>query len=266
MENTPQLTGLLAFITYLLSAALLLYTKYRHGPNACTRAPRLFAWVALLLHGVSIYTVMVTHEGLMIGLFQALSLTSLLVVCILLVVSIWQPLEVFGVLLFPVASLCAIGGSWVGDQVVVIDMELQWHILISVMAYSVLALAATQSMVLAVQTHYLRTLQPAGILSALPPIERMEKLLFQMIGAGFVLLSLSLFTGVLFLQDISAQHLVHKTTLSIMAWLIFGTLLAGRVRWGWRGKTALAWTLSGLGFLIVGYFGSKLVLEFILVR
>lgn len=94
----------------------------------------------------------------------------------------------------------------------------------------------------------------------------MEKLLFQMIGAGFVLLSISLLTGALFLQDIFAQHLVHKTTLSIMAWLVFGILLTGRLVRGWRGKTALVWTLSGLGLLIVGYFGSKLVLEFILVR
>ena len=85
-----------------------------------------------------------------------------------------------------------------------------------------------------------------------------------MIGIGFALLSLSLLTGVLFLEDIFAQHLVHKTTLSIVAWVVFGVLLAGRVLRGWRGRTALIYTISGFVLLIVGYFGSKLVLEFIL--
>jgi ABC-type uncharacterized transport system permease subunit len=61
-----------------------------------------------------------------------------------------------------------------------------------------------------------------------------------------------------------AQHLVHKTVLSVVAWLVFGGLLLGRRFWGWRGRKAIAWTLSGFAILILAYFGSKLVLELIL--
>ena len=94
----------------------------------------------------------------------------------------------------------------------------------------------------------------------------MEQLLFQLIGTGFVLLSAGLLTGIVFLEDVFAQHLVHKTVLSIAAWSIFGILLWGRWRFGWRGRKAIRWTLSGFGVLILAYFGSKLVLELILDR
>ncbi len=274
MENVPQITSLLALTAYLLATWVLLRTRQHHdaaspGVVVFRHLPRLFhlfTFTAMTLHTISIYTVVVTDSGLLIGFFPALSVTSLLVVALLTAISIWQPLAILGVVLLPVAGLCTFAGSWITSSTAVTEMALQWHILASVMAYGMLVLAATQSVALAIQTHYLRTLRPAGILGALPPIDLMEKLLFQMIGAGFVLLSVSLLTGALFLQDIFAQHLVHKTTLSIMAWLVFGILLTGRLVRGWRGKTALVWTLSGLGLLIVGYFGSKLVLEFILVR
>ena len=92
----------------------------------------------------------------------------------------------------------------------------------------------------------------------------MESLLFQMIATGFALLTLALVTGFLFLEDIFAQHLVHKTTLSIIAWFVFGILLWGRWRFGWRGQTALRWTIGGFIFLMLAYFGSKFVLELVL--
>ena len=72
--------------------------------------------------------------------------------------------------------------------------------------------------------------------------------------------------GVLFLEDIFAQHLVHKTVLSLTAWLVFAVLLWGRFQFGWRGRTAIRWTLSGFAVLLLAYFGSKFVLELVLMR
>ena len=94
----------------------------------------------------------------------------------------------------------------------------------------------------------------------------MESLLFQMIATGFTLLTLALVTGVLFLEDIFAQHLVHKTVLSIIAWGVFAILLWGRWRFGWRGRVAIRWTIGGFIFLMLAYFGSKFVLELIINR
>jgi ABC-type uncharacterized transport system permease subunit len=112
----------------------------------------------------------------------------------------------------------------------------------------------------------LRVRQPAGFVRSLPPLETMESLPFQMIAAGFVLLTLALLSGFAFLEDMFAQHLVHKTVLSCLGWLVFGGLLLGRFRYGWRGRTAIIWTLSGFVILILAYFGSKAVIELILQR
>jgi ABC-type uncharacterized transport system permease subunit len=90
--------------------------------------------------------------------------------------------------------------------------------------------------------------------------------MFQLIGAGLVLLTLSLITGFLFLEDMFAQHLAHKTILSLLAWLVFAILLLGRYRSGWRGRIAIRWTLGGFISLMLAYFGSKMVLELILNR
>ena len=119
---------------------------------------------------------------------------------------------------------------------------------------------------LAIQDRHLHNRQPGGFIRALPPLQVMEALLFQMIGVGYVLLTLALLTGILFLEDIFAQHLVHKTVLSIIAWLVFGILLWGRWHFGWRGRVAIRWTIGGFIFLMLAYFGSKFVLELILNR
>jgi ABC-type uncharacterized transport system permease subunit len=94
----------------------------------------------------------------------------------------------------------------------------------------------------------------------------METLLFQMITAGVLLLTVSLGTGFLFLHDLFAQHLVHKTVLSFLAWAIFCGILIGRQRYGWRGRVAVNWILAGFVLLLLGYFGSKFVLELILIK
>jgi len=90
--------------------------------------------------------------------------------------------------------------------------------------------------------------------------------MFRLIGAGFVLLTLTLLSGVLFVDNLFAQHLVHKTVLSIAAWIVFGVLLFGRWRWGWRGRRAVRLTLAGTLVLLLAFFGSKFVLELVLKR
>ena len=102
------------------------------------------------------------------------------------------------------------------------------------------------------------------MLRALPPLGDMERLLFQLLGLGFSALTLALLSGMLFLGDLFAPHLLEKTALSIAAWLVIGTLLIGRRRAGWRAQTAVRWTLTGFGLLALGYLGSKFVLEFLL--
>ena len=90
--------------------------------------------------------------------------------------------------------------------------------------------------------------------------------MFRLIGAGFGMLTLALLTGFVFVTNLFEQHLIQKTVLSLIAWVIFGTLLIGRIRYGWRGRRAVRWTLYGFGVLALAYFGSKFVLETLLGR
>ncbi len=138
------------------------------------------------------------------------------------------------------------------------------HIMISVIAYSLIMLSALQAIALAYQDHSIRSHHPGGFIRFLPPLHDMETLLFQMLGFGFIFLSTSLISGFFFMQDLFAQHLVHKTVFSIIGWTILAILLFGRFKFGWRGKIAIRWTLTAFVFIMLAYFGSKLVIEFIL--
>ena len=146
------------------------------------------------------------------------------------------------------------------------DWEMSTHIFSSIIAYSLLNIAALQAIFLAIQDQQLRSHHPKRLMLALPPLQAMETLLFQMIAAGIFFLTVSLASGFIFVENLFAQHLVHKTVLSIFAWFIFSGLLVGRLRYGWRGNIAIKWTLIGFVLLLLAYFGSKMVIELILKR
>ena len=142
--------------------------------------------------------------------------------------------------------------------------ETRIHVLASIAAFGVLGLAACLAVLLHVLDRRLRHHEAGGLLQALPPLTQLESHLFQLIGLGVLLLSASLLSGWLFVDQLFAQHLVHKTVLSIAAWVLFLVLLVGRYQFGWRGRTAVRLTLIATGLLILAYFGSKWVLEVLL--
>ncbi len=138
------------------------------------------------------------------------------------------------------------------------------HALLSIVAYSILTLAACQALMFAFQEHRLHTGGSLALLRALPPLATMEVLLFQLLWTGLIVRTASIITGFVFLEDMFAQHVVHHTALSLSSWVIFAILLWGHHVRGWRGVTAIRWTLTGFVLLMLAYFGSKLVIEIIL--
>ncbi|HSG11116.1 MAG TPA: cytochrome c biogenesis protein CcsA [Gammaproteobacteria bacterium] len=264
----PILPGLLSILCYLLASGLLVSRLSRGNSNEqCVPDPAiLIALAAITAHGILLYPAIITPAGLNLGFVYAASLVALTSAFLLAASTFFQPVGNLGIVVFPVAAV-SIGLllGWPGQRLVTnSSWQLETHILSSLLAYSILALAVFQSILLSIQDRHLRNRQPGGFIRALPPLAVMESLLFQMIATGFALLSLALVTGFLFLEDIFAQHLVHKTTLSIIAWFVFAILLWGRWRFGWRGQTALRWTIGGFIFLMLAYFGSKFVLELVL--
>jgi len=267
----PFLGSGIAGLLYCIAAARIAFGLFHPERVTPTLKQRylLVGAIALLAHGAVLYQLIHTAGGLDLGFFNALSLVAWMIVLFVLVGAINNPIENLTILLFPLAALSVLLQVLLpGSRILPASTPggLQAHVLLSICAYSLLGVAAVQALVLAVQERQLRHKHPGTIMRALPPLAVMESLLFQLITLGFFLLSLSLATGFMFLHDPFAQHLVHKTVLSILAWSTFAILLWGRWARGWRGQVAIRWTLAGFVFLMLAYFGSKLALELVLDR
>jgi ABC-type uncharacterized transport system permease subunit len=222
--------------------------------------------LGVIFHTLAIYYVLHTPDGILLSFFPVASLVSWLIATVVLLSSLRKPLSNLFVGIFPVAATCVIL-AWLAPHTA--DPKpyaggVILHILTSILAYSIFSIAAIQALLLACQEHQLKHHHTQGIVRTLPPLQLMERLLFEMIWVGIGLLTISLLTGAIFLEDIFSQHLVHKTILSIIAWIVYGTLLWGRHLRGWRGITAIRWSLGGFGFLMLAYFGTKFAVELII--
>lgn len=259
------LAGLAAALLYSASSLLL-------GRQLARReAPRTalilgLGALALPLHLLCVYAAIYQPGGLNLGLFQVISLVGWLIAALSIAMSLYQPVVSLTLGAFPLAALGILLSLFVPAPYVLltaVSHGVKAHILLSILAYSVLMIAAAQATLLAVQDHQLRQ-HKRGLLNVLPPLQTMERLLFDLIAVGFVLLTLAIVTGFVTLNNIFAQHVVHKTVLTLAAWLVFAVLLSGRHWLGWRGATAIRFTLWGFVLLLLGFYGSKLVLELIL--
>ncbi len=258
-------------LCYAVSALLLGSNSYGVNRTLFTRSitPALIlGFAGFVLHSYSLSHAVFSDTGIHLNLGTTVSLIAWQIALIALIASLSASLKGLAALLLALAA----SGAWTtvangsGFSTTNLGWQLQVHILISALAYSLLSVSAAIAVFVAIQDRTLRQRQPFGIMRILPPVESMDRLLFNTIVAGFGLLSLAVFSGLIFVEDMFAQHLVHKTVLSLLAWFVFGILLIGRWRFGWRGRRAVHWTLGGFALLILAYFGTKLVLEVILGR
>jgi len=227
----------------------------------------LFGLLALTLHAGALGMQLLSETAFSPNFFRAASLITAAVIGLILLSLIRLPVENLLLLLFPLGALTVLLAQFapLGTQAEIAPAPgIASHILLSILAYGLLTIAMLQSLLLLFQDHQLKHKHPSGLIQNFPPLQTMESLLFGFLWAGWLLLSLSLLSGWLFLEDLFAQHLAHKTLLSCLAWVLFAVLLWGRHQRGWRGFRAIRWTLSGFCLLMLAYFGSKLVREFIL--
>ncbi|PLY16719.1 MAG: cytochrome C biogenesis protein [Sedimenticola sp.] len=264
-------SSLLAFAAiacYISSTLYIAFRLFRRDRETVPRAVGIALGLSgVVFHSLFLYLTMFTGEGVNLGFFSAASSISWIILVLLMLSSLSKPVENLGILLLPLAAV-SIALQLQYPSVHFLSPDTPWilrlHVLISMLAYSLLTLASVQAVLLAIQDHQLRNRHPGGFVRALPPLQTMEVLLFEMIALGFALLTVALISGFIFLENMFSQHLVHKTILSLAAWVVFGTLLWGRFRYGWRGQKALIWTLVGFVVLMLAYFGSKFVLELVL--
>lgn len=265
MQALPFAT--MAFVLYIAAGTWQGMALLRRVPPRPGMV-RVIAALGLLLHIPMVITLLGQSPGFLPGFTTSATLFMAVAVNVVLVASLFKPVLNAGVVLFPLSGIVLITATGLPSQGSETGLTpgILLHAISSALAFALLAIAAVQAVLVGLQNQALRHHHIRGIVQSLPPLTTMERVLFELVWAGVILLTLSIASGFLFLDNLFAQHLAHKTVLSIIAWLVFTTLLVGRYRFGWRGMRAVTWTLAGCGFLILAYFGSKFVLEIVLRR
>lgn len=259
--NIPAVVAIALYIS-----ATLYHLLQRFKPNRSGKPTWLLAGgaIGLLFHGWAAGSMLITSAGINFSLWPVSVLILFTVNLIVILSSLKKPLHSLFILLFPASAAVLLASLFFGYTIVATDhlsLPIGLHVTLSLVAYSLFTIAAMQSLLLAYQDKQLKNHHPGGLLHSLPPLQTMETLLFEIIWAGFIVLSLGMITGFLFVDNLLAQHLVHKTFFSIIGWLVFAILLWGRAKLGWRGTAAIRWTIAGFILLALAYWGSKFVIE-----
>lgn len=260
---------LLALLTGLLYFANGLRARSRVQKRIeATKADALsisLGLVACLGHGFLLKTRLLQGDAISLSLIPMLSVTAFAMSLVIALNQIRRPMNHIAQLVFPIAGLTLlIQTVYPGQGPMRVDVApaLTLHIILSILAYSLLALGALQALYLTWHDQRMRKKQSGA--SLFLPIQTLDTLLFESIWTGLIALTLAIGTGFLFMDSHSVPGLIHHTLLTALAWLVFVVLLWGRYRLGWRGSLAAGWTLLGFAFLALGYFGSKFVVEVLL--
>ena len=242
------------------------------GARTDIRPETLLVPVALVLHAMLLYTRVVQPDGLDLGVANAISMLIWLTLVIYwlgglayqgiaAILGLMAPLALVALLLqaaIPTHHIVTYGG----------DPLFTLHFVIAMLAYSLFIVATVHALLMLAEEKWLHRGVLPPLLRSLPPLLEMEALLFRILMAAFILLTLTLVTGVFFSEQLFGKPFTfnHKTVFGILSWLIFGGLLAGHYLRGWRGRKAVRWVLAGFAALLLAYIGSKVVLEILLQR
>ncbi len=243
------------------------YLRWQHrGDNSPRALAVLLPIAALTLHALVCWGLVFSPQGINLSVVAVSNLVAMVLVLVVTIANIRLPVENLYIFLFPIAGLAVLAALLVKPGATPLQHVtpiVLGHIFVSLAAYSALMMAAVQSVMLVFQERHLRS-PDKPVLQILPPLETMERLLLAMLWIGFVLLSASIFSGYLFLDDILENQVMHHIVLTSLSWCVYVFFLTGRYLFGWRGLTAVRWTLVAFSLLVLGYLGSKLVVEYLL--
>ncbi len=268
VEIEPMQLWLVSFAVsiFYLAAALFVspFLKGHLPSHRLEGVGRLCAGLALLGQGFLLDHILFQLDGLNLSLIHVLVLVSFMISLVVWGGSWFEPVLSAGLVAFPLTAVAVLTLPFypAGELLLRTDhLLLDAHILISLTAYSMLGVAAALAILLWIRESRLRRVDTAGP-GSLPPLLVIERMLFQYLIAGFLLLTLALGTGFAYFRVLGPLGLWPKVMLSVLAWILFGLLLWGHHRFGWRGRTAAGWTLSAFAALALSYFGTQLVWRF----
>lgn len=258
-------------LLYVAVAALYAASLWLRPPRVPPATPMAIVALALVVHAVTIVRAVFTPDGIDLSFPQALSLVAWLTVIVAVTSGLLAKLPAVGNVILPVAALCALfplaGGpphrfAYAGETWAAV------HIAVALVGYAMFTVAALQALLLAGLEKRLHSGIARPDTDGTVPLLTLERFMFRLVGAGFVLLTLTIASGLVFSEEVFGKPvtLTHKNVFSVLGWVTFAVLLFGRWRYGWRGRPALYWILAGTALLVLGYLGSKFVSQVLLGR
>ena len=253
---------IITFATYLLAALLL--TRYFAIDNITNRH-RSITNLLLLIACISHAYILKDYwqgDGIFFGLVTSTNFISWVVATLLFLTSLTKPVHVIGILVYPLTAVSVILLLLFPDtNSKLVSISIASHVFLSVGAYALLSIAVAQSILLKIQERLLHEHNINTFIDKLPPLQTMEDFFFQTLKMGCILLTLSLASGFIFVDEFFEQNLSYKTFLSVIAWVVFVGIAIGHKMFGWRGRNTILATQIAFSVMVLAYFGTKLVLE-----
>ena len=263
-----EITILLLYITAAAALGASRLPNFQSLSRPFFLSACILVAIGISLHGSALYASILTASGFNLSLANTISMIGLELALIGLVAAVEPSLRGISAGLLLLGAIAATSTAFGNDPATTaaLSWQVRAHVLISLLSYGLLTVGAIVSIYAMVQEKRLQARKISTINSLFAPLETTEKLLFGITAAGFAGLTLAILSGFTFVDNLFAQHLVHKTVFSLLALLVFGALLAGRYMAGWRGARAVKLYLGGFLLLCLAYFGVRLILEQLLDR
>lgn len=259
-----MLFAILAILTYLGALLWITPTLAHIDTHKKLNVKAVFGLgiMAVVFHLINIYSHFFVGDGQNLTIVNVGSLVS---VCISAVAtlalsrwrSIWFPLSIIYVVgIVSIALSTFVEGSFVKqlDE----NIGLMFHLAMAIFSYALFFIA----LLYAIQLRWLDSRLKAKCLPfspVLPPLMTVERHFFTLSLVAQGLLTITLFTGMIYLNNFFATGQIHKAVFSFMAWIVYSVLLFGQWKLHWRGNRVLIYSISGMILLTVAYFGSRVM-------
>lgn len=261
--------SLLATVFYSLATGHVLSRLFdKQGPSQ--KRTLVLSTIAILTHMLVLVNSVFTVNGQDLSTVNVALLTCWVIVVSVTAVSLKFPATLLLPVVYGFAAILLVASLFIPHHIIMhtinIDLGLVTHISLSLLAYCVLIIATLYAVQFYFIDKRLKNRDIAIVQSHLPPLMQVERQLYQLLTIGTILLTLALGSGFLFLEGMFAKEFIHKTVLSILAWLIFSGVTVGHHQFGWRGKSVVITIMFASGFVTLAYFGSRFIQEVILLK
>jgi ABC-type uncharacterized transport system permease subunit len=268
---TLSILAIASALAYLGSAFLQLSLLKKddqiQNPKKPSKAmlTQTLATAAVMMHGLVLWQQIIIEDQVQFNVITISSLIALFFASWLIANGFYRPLRNLYLYLFPFAALIIAVSPFIhfDETASTLSAGLITHILLSTIAYSILTLATAQSALVNHQMSQLKNKKITPLWLAMPPLQTMERITHELLITGFILLTAAMVSGLDYISLNPVPSLLHKISFTVLAWATYGILIVGHFTRGWRGQMMNRWILTSFVILILGFFGSRWLLQFI---